>query len=49
MSYKKFTLKKLQQHVAISLEKQNLFTDINPINPSDWLIETLNLAQLISS
>lgn len=48
MSYKKFTIEKLKSQFNISLERQNLFVEIKPIEPSNWLIETLNLARLIS-
>ncbi len=48
MSYKKFTLAKLQQQFSLSLETQNLFERIEPLTPSAWLQETLSLSRLIA-
>ena len=47
MSYKKFTLEKLKSQFEIEIQKQPLFTDIELIEQSAWLQETLNLAKII--
>ncbi len=47
MSYKKFTLEKLKNQFEIEIQKQTLFSDIQAIEQSAWLQETLNLAKII--
>ncbi|MDQ7089680.1 MAG: hypothetical protein Q9M50_03430 [Methylococcales bacterium] len=47
MSYKKFTLEKLKIQFEIEIQKQSLFTNIESLEQSAWLIESLNIANLI--
>ncbi|MCK4492870.1 MAG: hypothetical protein KAU26_02345 [Methylococcales bacterium] len=47
MSYKKFTLEKLKSQFDIEIQKQSLFSEIEELEQSAWLIETLNNAKLI--
>jgi hypothetical protein len=48
MSYKKFTLEKLKNQFQLEIHKQSLFSDIEPLAQSFWLIETLALAKIIA-
>ncbi len=47
MFYKKFTLEKLKTQFEIEIQKQPLFSDIQSLEQSAWLKETLNLAKII--
>ena len=48
MSYKKFTIEKLKQQFSISIEKRSLFSNVEKLEPTTWLIETLSLAKIIA-
>jgi len=47
MSYRKFTLEKIKSQFQIEIQKKSLFSDIQTIEQSAWLQETLNLAKII--
>jgi hypothetical protein len=48
MSYRKFTLEKLKNQFQLEIHKQTLFSDIESLTQSPWLIETLTLAKIIA-
>jgi hypothetical protein len=48
MSYKKFTLEKLKSQFQIEIQKQPLFSEIETLKQSAWLVETLALAKIIA-
>jgi len=45
MSYNKFTLNLIEQRFGITNQVSNLFEKINEIEPSDWLNNSLQIAQ----
>ncbi len=47
MGYSKYkTLKQVVKKFGLSTQKANFFVDIEPIKPSAWLVESLELAEL---
>jgi hypothetical protein len=45
MAYGDFTLTDLQEKLGISNQERNLFLEIQPVEPSAWLVETLQKNQ----
>jgi hypothetical protein len=48
MPYTNFKLDDLEEKLGISNRKACLFTNIQPVEPSDWLIETLSMGKTLS-
>ena len=48
MAYKDFTLEKLETSFGILSQKAILFPHINPIQPSEWLLKTLQLGRTLA-
>lgn len=44
MSYSNFKLKEIERLIGIKEEVRNLFPEVVPLNPSEWLLETLEKA-----
>lgn len=45
MAYSKFTLDTIEQNFGIGNQVVNLFGELNSLEPSDWLLNTLLIAQ----
>ncbi len=44
MAYSDFTASELSKRFGVTFKKQELFADVKPIKPSDWLIENIKNA-----
>lgn len=47
MPYSQFTLEQIEQIFGLSEEKINLFDNIKPIAPTQWLKDTLQKAKIM--
>lgn len=49
MGYSKYrTIKQVVKKFGLSTQKQRFFEEVKPVSPSDWLVKTLELAELVT-